>query len=146
MGNECLELSSRPKTTTFFVESSKRFGGANNYKVFLTMAGVLVGAAVLKGGETIFNKFKSIRNNKIENELSKNSYEVRDLPEEFFDELGDAKDRIKVGSKFRVGKVFEIEGENSIFVEIEGDDNNPYLLREVTVEKISNYKSLESKG
>ena len=53
---------------------AKRFGGANNYQAFLTMAGVLVGAAVFKGGETVFNVFKAIRNNKLENELSKNSY------------------------------------------------------------------------
>ncbi|UOC11444.1 hypothetical protein [Streptococcus equinus] len=123
---------------------AKHFGGANNYQAFLVMAGSLGGAALLKGGEFIFNKFKSIRNGKIEDELLKVTYEVTNLPEELSDEFGDAKNIIKVGSKFRVGKVFEIEGEKSLFIEIVGDDNNPYLLREKIVEKISNYKLSEN--
>lgn len=123
---------------------AKRFGGANNYQAFLVMAGTLGGAALLKSGEFIFNKFKSIRNGKIEDELSKVTYEVINLSEELSDEFGEAKNIIKVGSKFRVGKVFEIEGEKSLFIEIEGDDNNPYLLREEIVEKISNYRLSEN--
>lgn len=115
---------------------AKHFGGANNYQAFL----VIAGAVILKSGEFIFNKFKSIRNGKIEDELSKVTYEVTNLSEELSDEFGDAKNIIKVGSKFRVGKVFEIEGEKSLFIEIIGDDNNPYLLREKIVEKISNYR------
>lgn len=123
---------------------AKRFGGANNYQAFLVMAGTLGGAALLKSGEFIFNKFKSIRNGKIGDKLSKVTYEVINLSEELSDEFGDAKNIIKVGSKFRVGKVFEIEGEKSLFIEIVGDDNNPYLLGEEIVEKISNYKLSEN--
>ena len=122
---------------------AKHFGGANNYQAFLVMAGSLGGAALLKGGEFIFNKFKSIRNGKIEDELSKVTYEVTNLSEELSDEFGDAKN-IKVGTNLKARKLFEIEGEKSLFIEIVGEDNNPYLLREKIVEKISNYKLSEN--
>ena len=52
------------------------------------------------------------------------AYEVINVSEEFSDELGDAKNTIKAGSRFRVGKVFEIEGEKSLFIEIEGNESN----------------------
>ena len=120
---------------------AKKFGGADNYQAFLLLAGSLAGASLV----ALYDKFKSIRIGKIEDELSNVTYEVININEEVSDELGEAKDKIKIGSKFKVGKVFEIEGEKSLFIEIEGDDNNPYLLREEVVEKISNYKLLENK-
>lgn len=102
----------------------------------------LLGGVTLK---SLFDQFKSKRNGKIEDKLLNVTYEVTNVSEELSDELGDAKDTIKVGSKIRVGKFLEIEGEKSLFIEIEGDDNNPYLLKEEIVEKISNYKLLENK-
>lgn len=120
---------------------AKKFGGADNYQAFLIFSGLLGGVTL----KSLCDKFKSKRNGKIEDKLLNVTYEVTNVPEELSDELGDAKDTIKVGSKIRVGKVLEIEGEKSLFIEIEGDDNNPYLLKEEIVEKISNYKFLETK-
>lgn len=70
-----------------------------------------------------------------------NKYTVTTVPEELLDELGDGKDSIISGSQFIVSKVFILDGEKAAFIDIIGDENNPYLIKSETLEKISNYNS-----
>lgn len=121
---------------------AKKFGGAANYQAFLVSIGMLGGVGLLKSGEMLFNYITKRKENKKKAiELSEKIYEISTLPIEFENELGDAKDKITVGTKFIIGKIFEIAGEKSIFIEILDDDNNPYLLREDVLKKISNYSA-----
>ena len=70
-----------------------------------------------------------------------NKYTVTTVPEELLDELGDGKDSIISGSQFIVSKTFILDGEKAAFIDIIGDENNPYLIKSETLEKISNYNS-----
>jgi hypothetical protein len=123
---------------------AKKFGGANRYQAMLVMlgsVGTLTVGKLIPFGKKIINK-KKLPKEKITNDLDiENKYTVTTVPEELLDELGDGKDSIISGSQFIVSKTFILDGEKAAFIDIIGDENNPYLIKSETLEKISNYNS-----
>ena len=119
---------------------AKKIGGANRYQAMLVMlgsVGTLTVGKLIKFGKKIIKK-KEKRTNDLDIE---NKYTVTTVPEELLDELGDGKDSIISGSQFIVSKTFILDGEKAAFIDIIGDENNPYLIKSETLEKISNYNS-----
>lgn len=119
---------------------AKKFGGANRYQAILVLlgsVGTLTVGELIKFGKKIIKK-KEKRKNDLDIE---NKYTVTTVPEELLDELGDGKDSIISGSQFIVSKTFILDGEKAAFIDIIGDENNPYLIKSETLEKISNYNS-----
>lgn len=119
---------------------AKKFGGANRYQAILVLlgsVGTLTVEELIKFGKKIIKK-KEKRTNDLDIE---NKYTVTTVPEELLDELGDGKDSIISGSQFIVSKTFILDGEKAAFIDIIGDENNPYLIKSETLEKISNYNS-----
>ncbi|MBD5855926.1 hypothetical protein [Lactococcus lactis] len=119
---------------------AKKFGGANRYQAILVLlgsVGTLTVGELIKFGKKIIKK-KEKRTNDLDIE---NKYTVTTVPEELLDELGDGKDSIISGSQFIVSKTFILDGEKAAFIDIIGDENNPYLIKSETLEKISNYNS-----
>lgn len=119
---------------------AKKFGGANRYQAILVLlgsVGTLTVGKLIQFGEKIIKK-KEKRTNDLDIE---NKYTVTTVPKELLDELGDGKDSIISGSQFIVSKTFILDGEKAAFIDIIGDENNPYLIKSETLEKISNYNS-----
>ncbi|MCZ8466773.1 hypothetical protein O8I67_06805 [Streptococcus uberis] len=119
---------------------AKKFGGANKYQAILVLlgsVGTLTVEKLIQFGKKIIKK-REKRTNDLDIE---NKYTVTTVPEELLDELGDGKDSIISGSQFIVSKVFILDGEKAAFIDIIGDENNPYLIKSETLEKISNYNS-----
>lgn len=119
---------------------AKKFGGANRYQAILVLlgsVGTLTVEELIKFGKKIIKK-KEKKTNDLDIE---NKYTVTTVPEELLDELGDGKDSIISGSQFIVSKTFILDGEKAAFIDIIGDENNPYLIKSETLEKISNYNS-----
>lgn len=110
---------------------AKKFGGANNYQIFLIAIGSL---------STIgFHRVKKWYNNYFSSKKSKKLYTVTDLPADITEELKSDQINISLGTKFKVSDPFDIDGESSVFIEIVNDTNNPYLVRESVLKLISNY-------
>lgn len=110
---------------------AKKFGGANNYQIFLIVIGSL---------STIgFHSAKKWYNNYLSSKKSKKLYTVTDLPDDITKELQSDQINISLGTKFKVGDPFDIDGELSVFIEIVNDTNNPYLVKESLLKLISNY-------
>lgn len=119
---------------------AKKFGGANRYQAILVLlgsVGTLTVGKLIQFGKKIIKK-KEKRTNDLDIE---NKYTVTTVPKELLDELGDGKDSIISGSQFIVSKTFILDGEKAAFIDIIGDENNPYLIKSETLEKISNYNS-----
>lgn len=110
---------------------AKKFGGANNYQILL----IAIGSVSTIGLYRVKKWYK----NYLSSKNSKRLYTVTDLPDNITEELKSDQINISLGTKFKVGNPFDIDGELSVFIEIVNDTNNPYLVKESVLKLISNY-------
>mgnify|MGYP007126585367 CR=1 FL=1 len=116
---------------------AKKAGGPVKLALLLLGGGMLLGGITVKGGEYAIKKGKQA----ISNHKEKKKYLLNTTQTIYTinqDALCDEKLKFKVGNTFRV---LESDGDATL-IELIGDDNNPYIVSEKLLEKISDYKSI----